>query len=156
MEKKFGTLQFEAQKILIGAGAVAGPYLMSVYQDRDRPEMRDRVIEVWGRLRYRECVDTLIDLLKSHDDFWKNQHLDRDWWNSGDPELRKVRQDRSGEDCKAVHALGLIGDARARQAIKHARDRWLEIGMQRNFQNVEACETALNELDRTGKQLEEH
>ena len=57
LEKKFGALQFEAQKILESAGTIAGPYLVSVYEDQTRPEMRERVIELWGGLRYPGCVE---------------------------------------------------------------------------------------------------
>ena len=96
---------------------------------------------------------TLIGMLKEHDEFWKSQHLEKDWWNTDtNSELKKFRRDRSGEDYHAVYALGQIGDGRARGAVQAVRERWLEVGMESKGQNVEACDKALRQFDKAARQ----
>lgn len=140
-EKIHWKVTSDASKILVGAGKVAGPYLMSVYQDR--PDRRQDVISLWGQIRYDGCIDTLTDLLKTDDRFWKDQRLEKNWWNSDiNAELNKVRRVRYCEDHEAVMALGKIGDPRAQEAVQVTRSRWTEIDFD-NPQIIEACNAAL-------------
>jgi hypothetical protein len=131
----------EAQKGIVDAGEVAGPYLNAIYETR--PDRRQDVIRIWGDIRYHAAVPKLISLLQAHDDFWSRQTLDKGWWNrDGDPELMRLRRDVYCETYGAVTALHAIGDRSAIDVIRKTHARWSAIKFE-NGQIVEDCEAAL-------------
>jgi len=136
----------EARKGIVAAGAVAGPYLFSVYQSHWESNVRSDVIRAWAEIRWAGSVDLLIGLLKDHDQFWAGQKLDAGWWNANvDSILTQRRRDSYGEIYSAVYALGQIGDARAKEAIELTRERWMAIKFE-NPQIVEECDRAMKQF----------
>jgi hypothetical protein len=132
---------WEAEKGIIDAGEVAGPYLMAVFDTR--PVFRERVISIWGKTKYRPAVPTLIKLLESHDKFWAAQTLEKNWWNGdADAARRARRREVYGETYASVVALHKIGDRSAVDIIRKTHARWSAIGFD-NPQIVEACVEAL-------------
>jgi len=62
----------EARDGIIAAGAIAGPYLTALY-DQSWNGKREGVIQMWGAIRYKECVPKLIEVLQQQDRFWAVQ-----------------------------------------------------------------------------------
>ena len=127
--------------IVAAGGTVAGPYLMGIYQESWDPNVRQEIIRMWADMRYAGCVDLLISLLETDDQFWAKQDLKPGWWNAGGP-MRSIQRDRYSEVFGSVYALGQIGDPRAKDAIEQTRKHWLTIPFE-NKQIVEQCDTAL-------------
>jgi hypothetical protein len=131
----------EASAGIIAAGAVAGPYLMGLYKQTWDPNRQEEIIRMWGQIRYAGCVDLLIDLLKTQDDYWSRQKLTPGWWNDDNPS-RAQWQNNYGLVFSAVYALEQIHDLRANDAIELTRRRWDLIQFE-NPQIVEECDKTL-------------
>ena len=91
-------MKSEACDGIITCGATAGAKLKDVFADPRYRDFRQEIIGLWQALGYREVAPLLIDLLKKHDQFWSEQHLQKGWWNE-DPgsELTRRRRDIYGE-----------------------------------------------------------
>lgn len=135
--------QPEAREALGGCGQAAGPELVRLFSDPLHQRLREDIMNVWGRIRFRGAVPILIGLLAGHDRFWASQKLERNWWNSdaGSASNRKRRR-IYGETYSAVIALQRTGDRRARAILKRTLKRWRAIAFS-NPQIVEACASAL-------------
>lgn len=135
----------EARAGILAAGAVAGPYLMAIYQESGNTRRED-IMQMWGELRYRACVPILIDLLKQEDQFWAKQELKPGWWNHEvDSALTRQRRDSYGLVYAAVNALAKISDPDAEAAVVLTRRRWVAIKFE-NPQLVEACDRVLKNM----------
>ena len=134
----------EAKEGIVACGETAMPHLIRLFEGSADHRLRSHIIQTWARLKSDACVDLLVDLLKRHDEFWGEQELAGDWWNSRG-ELGSKRRDIYGEVYYAVVALGQIGDARAKEAIELTRQRWEAIDFS-NPQIVESCEGALRQF----------
>ena len=139
-------MKCEAREGIISCGKVAAGRLREVFDDPERAAFRDDIILMWRDIGYREAVPLLIDLLKTHDDFWVQQDLQKGWWNN-DVSSKQTRRRRNiyGEIYYGVCALRSFKDPRARDVLKMTRDRWAAIDFD-NPQIVEECEAALREL----------
>lgn len=137
--------RIEARGGIIAAGAVAGPYLIAIYQESGNTRRED-IMQMWGEMRYRACVPILIDLLKQEDQFWAKQELKPGWWNNEvESALTRQRRDSYGLVYAAVNALAKIGDPDAEEAVVLTRRRWVAIKFE-NPQMVEACDRVLKNM----------
>ena len=141
--------RLEAMELLLDAGEVAGPYLVGVFETR--PDRRAQVLSLWGQMSYRACVPRLIKLLEQHDEFWRHQTLEGDWWNH-DPDAQRQERRREvyGETYAALVALDRIDDPSARDVIERTRARWAAIDFS-NPQIVQTCEKTLRRWDAAPK-----
>jgi hypothetical protein len=137
----------EAREGLVELGAAAGPALRRLYEDPELDERRAEIVELWGRIGYREAVPALILLLEEETDFWSRQELAPGWWNADlDPAASRERRGRYGETLNAVVALGRLGDPQAVPALEAARRLWAFVP--EPTQILEQCEYALAALAR--------
>ena len=136
----------EAKAGIISCGAVAGNRLRELFDNPDYSGFRGEIILMWRDMGYRDSVPLLIDLLKTHDEFWATQDLQTNWWNSdlGSVETGRRRQIYS-EVYYSVCALRSFNDPRAEAVLTLTRDRWQSIGFD-NPQILEECEAALRKL----------
>jgi hypothetical protein len=137
----------EAENGIVAAGDVAGPYLLNLLNTAGNSTIREESIRMLGKVRYKDCVDPLIDLLKLRDKFWAQQDLAKGWWNQDvESNLTRWRREYYGDVHYSVVALDEIGDPKAREAIQQTRDRWSKINFDKP-QIVEACDLALKHFD---------
>ncbi len=134
---------FEARDGLLACGPEAGAALLAVFDDPKHKDMREDIILFWGQARYEGCVDTLIGLLKHHDQFWAKQDLQKGWQNPAlaSPEA-KERQQFHGEVYRSVTTLRVIGDPRAREAVELTQRRWQATNLD-NSEIAGECTAAL-------------
>src|SRR6185295_6525826 len=136
----------EARNGIVQGGRASVQYLKRIFLDPNLVQLKEDVIEAFGEIRCARCVEPLIHLLREHDGFWSQQHLEPDWWSLDyESELTKTRRRSYGEVYKSVIALGKIGDGRAIEAIQLTRSRWEAINFE-NKQIVDACDNALKLL----------
>jgi hypothetical protein len=131
----------EAEMVIADAGAVAGPYLQAVFEQR--PDRRENVIRLWGAIGYRDAVPRLIELLKEKDRYWSGQKLARGWWNDDTDPQWSARREEYSETYAAVVALDRLDDPSAREVVERTRARWEAFHFDENPQIVEACDKAL-------------
>jgi hypothetical protein len=125
----------------------AGPFLLALFDDPEfkppRDDWRNWVIDTWGDLGYRGCVDRLVLLLEENDRYWAGQVVQKDWWNDQvDSDLTRERRRKYGEVYDSVCALSRIGDPSVAPALEMTKRRWETIPIE-NDQIVDACENAL-------------
>ena len=149
LERQSWGLEPEARQGILSCGDLAGERLVPLFRDPKRRQFRKDIIGIWGKIRYRDAVSILVELLTRHDRFWAKQDLQEGWWNNDTgSELTRRRRDIYGEVYSAVWALRLIKDPRAREVLEMTRKRWEAIDFD-NPQIVEACKAALHELPET-------
>jgi len=140
-------MKSEARVGIVACGAMAGERLKDVFEGPEYSGFRQEIIRMWRDMGYRQVVPLLMDLLKQHDRFWAEQHLQEGWWNDDvASEQTRRRREIYGEVYSGVFALRSFRDARAREVLEMTRERWKAINFD-NTQIVEECEAALRELD---------
>jgi len=109
-----------------------------------RDSLRRNIVALLGKMRCGAAVPFLVDLLKKHDEHWKQEMAKPDW--KSDNAYKSGANLRAyDETYAALWALLPIGDPRARGVIEQTQRRWKAINF-RNPQILQACEYALEAL----------
>ena len=136
----------EARDGIVTCGKTAGERLKDLFTDPKHSQARQQIMGMWREMGYRQIAPLLIDLLKQHDRFWAEQHLEKGWWSDdADSERTHRRQDIYGEVYSGVYTLRSFHDPMAKEVLEMTRKRWSAINFD-NTQIVEECEAALREL----------
>jgi hypothetical protein len=140
----YGT-RFEVMKGMVTCGKVAGQGLREVFDNPQHAALREDIIGMWEDMGYTEAASLLITLLEKHERFWATQELEKGWWNNMRSDRTRRLREIYGEDYKAVAALEIFADSRARDVLEATRNRWKVFAPDFN-QIVESCDRALQKL----------
>ena len=136
-------MKSEAREGIISCGRTAGEKLVPLFKDPKHKHLRPDIITIWGKIRYKEIVPLLADLLRKHDEFWAKQNLEKGWWNKKvGSDLTRQRRKIYTEVYRAVCTLRVFQDPRAKEALELTSRRWKSIKFE-NPQIAEECEAAL-------------
>jgi hypothetical protein len=136
---------WEAREGILSCGPVAGARLRAPFLDPRHRAMREKIIEIWRDLGTKAAAPLLIRMLRRHNRFWQEQHLEKGWWNDVGSPATPQRREIYGEVLTAVSALRSFQDPRARGVLEATRDLWKKINLE-NSQIADTCEAALREL----------
>lgn len=134
-------MKFEAEDGILSCGKVGAEELKRLFSDPQYSRPRNDILDLWGKMEYKEAVPLVIELLKKHDQFWAEQRLEVGWWHK-DSESEQSRRRRAvyGEVYHGVCLLRKLPDPSAREVLELTRNRW------RDFENSEIlneCNAAL-------------
>lgn len=139
-------MKSEIRNGIISCGSIAGEKLIPIFNDPAHADFRENIILIWRDMNYTNVAPMLIQLLKGHDQFWTEQKLTNNWWNTDvGSELTEKRRANYGEIYYSVCALRKFHDPQAKEAIELIKKRWEAINFD-NPQILEECNAALKEL----------
>ncbi len=122
--------------------------LLKLFRNPDYHWLRQDILYVWGETKYKGCADALVGLLKEQDAFGATQKLEEDWWTrSVEFGLLDSRRESYVELSMAIQLLGVVGDARAKEALELTQRRW-EGGPWGGNTLAESCKKALDAISK--------
>jgi hypothetical protein len=134
----------EAVEGIIACGEMAGPYLLKLFDAPEHRAHRLAIIQTWRQMEYAGCVEALVRLLETNDEFWAKREPLELWWSS-DADLTGEQKQRYEEIRAAALALQRIRDPRAEAALELTKRRWA--GLKSSSASIDRiCENALEEL----------
>jgi len=137
----------EAREAIIAAGDDAAPLLMKMLNDPQLSKHRGDVILLLREINYLDAALRLVELLQSHNKFWRAAPMIDGRWNHGEtPEDQKTRSRIYTEVYYGAYALAKLGDARAAPVIRETKRQWQKKGFESD-QIVEECDRFLRKLD---------
>ncbi|HUV39946.1 MAG TPA: hypothetical protein VMY39_10050 [Planctomycetota bacterium] len=104
--------QDEARRGIETCGDLAGAALADIFDKADSPK-RQWIIRMWGRIRYRDAVGPLLDLIAAGEKFWDGYDVKQGWWNDDRRPLWSESRRRWSEMHYAVETLKSIDDPRS-------------------------------------------
>ena len=116
-------MKSEAVDGIVEAGKAGGEKLLQIFDDPKHKRHRQSIMLLWRKMNYQPVGKMLIRLLEQHDEFWKQQDLEEDWWNAAG-EVAEQRRQIYGEVYYAVCTLRKLKTPQPRAILELTRDRW--------------------------------
>ena len=112
----------EAGEGIVGCGRIAGPYLLGVLEQPAYARHRSRALVLLGRIRHREAVPAIVELLRRHIRHWEREMAAPEWSEEQAVQGRNI--EIYAQSVSAVSALAEIGDPKGLPVVRALGARW--------------------------------